>query len=227
MVGSCIYTIPGPAGFGNLSFYHLFELTEYNGRLSYTPGSNTVYGSLSLTNTNSMAILEGPVEFVKSSTNRFNRLTLQSVLLTNASQQTFDLYVPTTFLRRTTLQTNYYGNVEFNDGDPNTFDDDYYSWMLSIDDLNDADHDGIPDFSDDLATVTPPRRPQLALAQGPTNFLLTLSGDLGRLHQVQETTNAASPDWQTVLSITLTNDPQTVSIPLPPTMTRFWRALAQ
>ena len=225
-IGALTYTIPNPFG-GNLAFYHQFELIEYDGALSYTPGSNVVSGSVSLTHTNSGTTLDGRVEFNKSATNRFNQLTLASALLTNLFQQTFDLYTPTTFLRRISHLTNYYGNVEFNDGDPNTVEDDYYTWLLSIDDPNDSDGDGIPDFSDDLAGATPPRRPQLALARGPTNLLLTIKGDVGRLHQIQETTNAASPTWQTVLSVTLTNDPQTVSIPLPATMTRFWRARAQ
>src|SRR6185436_17337223 len=146
------------------------------------PGSNTVPASLSLTNTNSMSTLEGPLAFAKSPTNRFNQLTLQSALLTNASLQTLDLYTNTVFLRRTAQRTNYYGKVEFNDGDPNTFEEDFYTWMLSIDDLNDADLDGIPDFSDDPPGAAPPRRPQLVLTRGPTNLLLTISGDVGRLH---------------------------------------------
>jgi hypothetical protein len=229
-LGSCTYTIPNPFG-GNMFFYHWFELIEYTGELSYTPGSNTVPGSMSLTNTNSMSVLEGPVEFTKSATNRFNQLTLKSVLWTNASQQVLDLYTNTTFLRRTGHRTNYYGNVEFNDGDLNTPGpgyEDYYTWHLSLDDLNDADHDGIPDFSDDPAGVAPPRRPQLlSLAKGPTNLLLSISGDVGRLHHVLETTELATGNWVTNLSLTLTNDPQVVSLPLPPGGAKFWRALAQ
>jgi len=33
--------------------------------------------------------------------------------------------------------------------------------------------------------------------------------------------------WQTILSITLTNDPQTVSLPLPAVAQKFWRVSAQ
>ena len=66
-------------------------------------------------------------------------------------------------------------------------------------DPNDADHDGIPDFSDDPAAATPPRQPQLTLARGETNLWLAVSGDVGRVHRVQEATNLSSPSWQTVL----------------------------
>jgi hypothetical protein len=227
-IGACMYTIPSP--FGTLQFHHIFELIEYAGPLAYTPGSNTVPASLSLTNTNSISTLVGPLAFLRSPTDRFNRLTLQSVFLTNDAQQVLTLYTNTTFLRRTGHATNYYGNVEFDDGDLNTPGpglEDYYTWMLSIDDLNDADHDGIPDFSDDLPSVTPPRAPQLSLALGPTNLLFTLRGDVGRLHHILETGNLSSGAWLTNLSLTLTSDPQTISIPRPATTARFWRAMAQ
>jgi len=227
--GACTYTIPNPFG-GNLAFYHPFELIEFGGPLAYTPGSNTVPASLSLTNTNSMSTLVGPVTFMKSPTNRFNRLSLQGAFLTNDSQQVLTLYTNTTVLRRTGHLTNYYGNVEFSDGDlstPGPGYEDYYTWQLSIDDPNDTDHDGIPDFSDDPPGASPPRRPQLSLAQTPTNLSLGIRGDVGRLHQIQETSNLASGNWQTNLWFVLTNDPQVVSLPLPPGGVKFWRALAQ
>lgn len=226
--GTCVLRLVDST-YGDLgNFRHTFEVLEYTGVLSYTPGSNTVSGRLDLTQTGIPAnTLQGPVAFTKSTTDRFNELTLESAFLTNATPQTLDLYEPTQFYRDLSLRTNYYGAVEFNDGDPSTSEEDYYSWELSIDDLNDSDHDGIPDFSDDPSAVVLPRRPQLSLLPGTTNLLLTVSGDVGRLHQIQETTNAAAPTWQTVLSVTLTNDPQVVSLPLPSSGTMFWRARAQ
>jgi hypothetical protein len=222
-IGALTYTIPNPFG-GNLSFYHQFELIEYAGPLANSPGSNAnaVLASLSLTNANSMSTLVGPLSFVKSPTNRINRLTLQSTFLTNDARQVLTLYTNTTFVRRTGHPTNYYGNVEFDDGDLNTAGyEDYYTWQLSIDDPNDTDHDGIPDFSDD------PPGPQLSLTLGPTNLLLTIRGVVGRLHQIQETSNLSSGNWRTNLPLLLTNNPQTVAIPLPATTPTFWRVLAQ
>lgn len=225
-VGYCSYSIPNPFG-GTLTFLHAFELLEYNGQLAYSPGATNVSGVLSLIETNSGNTLDGPVTFVKSATNRFNQLTLQSAFLTNASLQTLSLFTSTTFFRRTANPTNYFGDVEFNDGDPSTFDDDYYSWVLSIDDLNDTDHDLIPDFSDDPASALP-RRPLLSLARGTNNNLwLQISGDAGRMHRVLETTSLAGGNWLTNLSLTLTNDPQSVSLPLPAGAVRFWRVTAE
>lgn len=212
--------------YGDLGIYrHTFEVLEYIGSLIYTPGSNAVSGSLILTNAADQ--LQGPMSFVKSVANPHNDLMLQTAFLTNAAQQTFSLFDPTVFTRDANLRTNYYGAVDFNDGDLNTVAEDYYRWELSIDDPNDSDHDGIPDFSDDPSSVVPPRRPVLLLTATSTNLLLTISGDVGRLHRVLEATNLAVGNWLTNRSFTLTNDPQTVSLPLPPGAAKFWRVKAE
>lgn len=226
--GTCVLRLVDST-FGDLgNFRHTFEVLEYTGTLTYTPGASAVSGRLDLVQTGDPAsTLQGPVAFTKSNTDPYDELTLDNAFLTNAIAQWLDLYEPTPLYRDLSLGTNYYGPVEYNDGDPTTVEEDYYSWELSIDDLNDSDKDGIPDFSDDPHTVTLPRPPHLSLSQSPTNLLLTVSGDVGHLHHIQEATNAAAPHWQTVVSVTLTNDPQTVSLPLPPGGIHFWRALAQ
>lgn len=218
--GTCRLTLQG---FGQ--FTHSFELIEYSGPLMYTPGSNTVSGSVDLTQTgNSANQFQGPVTFFKNSTNRFNELTLQPGAWTNAAMETLT-FLEDDYLHDSTYPTNYYGYFDFDDGDLSTGEPDYYTWLLSIDDPNDADNDGIPDLSDDPQIVLPPRRPRLALNRTPTNLLLSISGDVGRLHQIQGATSLTSPNWSNILSVTLTNDPQTVSLPIPAEMQKFWRAL--
>ena len=221
--GTCVLALTSNQ-YGFLGdFTHAFELIEYAGPLSYIPGSNTVTGSVNLTQTGNPANqLQGPVQFVKSTTDRFNELTLQAGGWTNAAMQTLT-FTDDLFLRDLSLLTNYYGFVDFDDGDPNTSDPDYYTWFLSIDDLNDVDHDGIPDFSDD-PQASSGRRPLLTLARGATNLLLTISGDVGRLHEIQQVSTVTSTNWQLVASVTLTNDPQVVSLPLPSAGPAFWRA---
>jgi len=115
----------------------------------------------------------------------------------------------------------------FADGDPGTADPDYQLWVLSIDDTNDANANGIPDFSDDPAVTTPPRPPQIALSQGATNLWLAVSGDVGRTNLIQEIGSLISTNWQTTLSFVMTNDPQVISLPLPANSPTFWRVLAQ
>jgi hypothetical protein len=227
-VGHCVIPIRDPYNPSRqLTFLHAFEILEYTGPLTYTPGTNIVNASVDFTLTGDpLNSLKGPVTFQKSSTNRFNRLTLTSALMTNAVEQVLDLYTPTTFLRGTTFPTNYQGLVEFNDGDLNTLDDDYFTWMLSINDANDSDGDGIPDFSDDPQSALP-RAPLLSLSRTATNLVLRISGDVGRVHQIQEASSVTATEWPTVMSVTLTNDPQFVSLPLPAGLATFWRVRAQ
>jgi hypothetical protein len=72
-----------------------------------------------------------------------------------------------------------------------------------------------------------PRRPVLTLTRGTNNLLLKISGDVGHVHYTLESTNLITGNWKTNVSFTLTNDPQTVTLPLPPDKVKFWRAQAQ
>jgi hypothetical protein len=213
--------------FGDLGFFtHQFELIEYSGPLVYSPGTNTVSGNVNLVKTgDSTSQLSGPIQFIKVLTNRFNQLTLQPGSWTNSFAQTLT-YTNNSFLREPPWTTNYYGLVQFADGDPNTGEPDYLIWGLSIDDPNDANHNGIPDFSDDPQVAPPPRAPSLGLILTSTNVLISINGDIGHVHDIQQTLALPSTNWQTVASITLTNSPVAVPINLPPTQAAFWRVVA-
>lgn len=225
--GTCILKFKPNAYTTWDTFTHTFELIEYTGPLTYTPASNTVAATVALQRTgNDTSLLGGPATIVKVPTDRFNQMDVQAGGWTNEAQQEL-LFSINHLDRDPGYPTNYYGYFDFTDGDPNTADPDYTTWVLSIDDLNDSDHDGIPDLSDDPATVTPPRRPGLALTPGGTNLWLTISGDVGHTNHIQAATDLASPNWQPVFSVKLTNDPQTVSLPLPASGARFWRAVAE
>ncbi len=224
--GTCVLHLVDSV-YGDLgSFRHVFELTEYTGPLVFNPGSNSVAGSVNLVQTgNSTSQLQGPFQLVKVSTNRFSRLILQPGAWTNSAAQLLS-FTNNLFRRDLPWTTNYYGFVEFSDGEPNTAAPDYLTWMLSIDDLNDANHNGIPDFSDDPVTAAGPRAAQLALVWGSTNLLISVSGAIGHLHDLQQSLSLPATNWQTIASVTLTNDPQAIPIPFSPTTPAFWRALA-
>jgi hypothetical protein len=203
-----------------------FSILEYTGPLSYTPGSNTVSGNIAVTNTaDATQQIFGPIAFVKSATNRFNALELQPGGWTNAAMQSLT-FTNADFQRRLSWPTNYNGVVLFDDGDPSTPVPDYQLWGLSIDDPNDANKNGIPDFSDDPLSALP-RRPLLTLTRGATNLFLSISGDVGRTHQIQQTSSLTITNWQTVQTLTLTNDPQIVALPIPAGGAAFWRVSAQ
>jgi hypothetical protein len=225
--GTCVLALHDNS-FGDLGNYrHNFEVLEYTGAITYTPGSTNVVAVASLAQTGVPDnLIGGPLQFTKLATDRFNKLTLQAGTWTNSAAQTLD-YLENNYLRDPTWPTNYFGYFEFQDGDLSTGEPDYLTWFLSIDDLNDANHNGIPDFSDDPPSVTLPRRPQLSLAVASGSLTLTIAGDIGHTHQVQEVNSLDSTNWQSVASVTLTNDPQQVALPLPTGATHFWRVIAQ
>ena len=213
--------------FGDLgTFSHTFELIEYKGPLTYTRATNRADGFVDLKQTGAPDnVLVGPMAFIRSPTDRFNKLNLQPGIWTNALSQLLD-YDDDIFERDAGLKTNYWGFVDFVDGDPSTSVEDYFTWMLSIDDVNDSDGDGIPDFSDDQASSVA-KQPALGLSRGPAGLSLTVSGTLGRLHEIQEATSLSPPNWNTIQSVTLTNDPQVVSLPIQAAGDRFWRVKVQ
>ena len=222
--GTCILTLVSTMGFGNLgNFTHSFELIEHAGTASYTPAATNVSGVLDLRQSGDPSMrLAGPFLFLKSATNRFNELELRPGVWTNSAGQPLS-YTNDFFQRDLTLLTNYFGFVDFDDGDPNTPDEpDYLTWILSIDDPNDSNSNGIPDFSDDIGP-TNARAPALSLTPGSTNLLLTISGTVGRMHEVQQSDSLTQTTWTTVWSVTLTIDPETVPLPLPTNAMSFWR----
>ena len=87
-----------------------FTLLEYTGPLTYTPGSNTVSAAVSLTQTGNPAnTLKGPIVFMKSSTDRFNTLTNQPGIWTNAALQTLSFDSEIFSRGIPTWPTNYVG----------------------------------------------------------------------------------------------------------------------
>jgi hypothetical protein len=225
--GSCVFNLNDDT-YGDLGDYTCaFELIEYTGPMAYTPGSNTVSATVNLAqNGNSANTLQGSIIFDKSSTNHFNMLTNRPGTWTSAAAQTlaFDNEV---FTRDPHWPTNYAGYVYFADGGPSTAAPDYQLWVLSIDDTNDSNANGIPDFSDDPTVALPPRAPRVSLASGATNLWLTIIGDAGHPNDIQELDSLTATNWQTKLSLTITNDPQTVPLSLPTNQTKFWRVLAR
>lgn len=207
-----------------LTFTHTFELMEYTGPLAYTPGNTNVTGSVDLKQTGNEAnTWQGPVEFFKSPTNRFNELELQAGGWTNAALQVQTFWKDPIY-RDLPWTTNYTGYFDFDDGDLTTTDADYYTWVLSIDDTHDSDGDGIPDFSD---TPQAAARPSLSLAFNATQTLLTIQGTVGMICEVQETPELRTPNWQKIDSVTVTNTTQTITLPAVGPGQKFWRVRVQ
>lgn len=224
-IGTCLLKFKPQPIYTWLTFALSFQILEYTGPLSYTPDASSVSGTLNWLQTdNTNNFLSGPASFFRTGTNRFNELTLQAGTWTNESLQTLT-FADADIFRDAPWPTNYYGLVIFDDGDPNTGDPDYNYWQLSIDDTNDGNHNGIPDFSDDPSSA--PRRPSLGLGFSGTNLVMTIHGDTGHNHLVQAITSLTSTNWQTVTNLSLATDPQPVTLARPGGRAQFWRVLAQ
>lgn len=223
-VGICVLNVQGFS-----SFTHTFNILEYKGTLSYTPGATNVSGNVAMTLTGvPNQELKGPISFNKSVSDPANELDFTNGIWTNALPEPPEAFsfLAETFYRDADWPTNYYGYFEFGDWLLSTAEPDYYLWFVSIDDLNDADNDGIPDFSDNPQSVVP-RRPLLTLARTQNNLQLTISGDVGQVCQIQRSLTVNAVNWPMVSSVTLTNDPQIVTLPLPTDQTVFWRVQVQ
>jgi hypothetical protein len=199
-------------------FTHAFELTGYSGALSYSVVSNGVAGTLALSGDGDAATtLAGTVSLTRVATNRFNLLTMASGQWTNQTD-VFE-FGDCELKRDAANPTVYHGTLENPGGT-------YHRWSFSLVDTNDANRNGIPDLSDDLA-VAPPRRPLLSLSRSASELRLQVAGDIGHAHLIQQASSPNPTTWTTVQTLTLTNDPQVITLSLPGDSPAFWRVLAQ
>ena len=208
------------------TFRGTFRILEYTGTLTYTPGSNVVSGTINLVQTGDPThTWQGPISFTKLDSDRFNSLTNQPGIWTDAHGLSCN-FTNHYFFRDPAYPTNYAGYIEFDDDADVSTIHPWATWVLSITDTNDVNHDGIPDFSDDPSLLPPPRRPYISLARNSTNLLFTIHGDVNHLHQIQQCPAINSSNWQNLTSVSLTNDPQVVPVAFPAGRT-FYRVVAQ
>jgi hypothetical protein len=208
--GTCLLTMDGY----NLTFTLTFEIQELNGMLNYSPTVTNINGSVQLVkDQNTNQIVSGQAIFEKTST---ESLKLNAGSWINPSSQTL-VFQEIAELNR--VNKDYFAIFEFQDGDRGTAVDDYALWLLKISDPNDSNRNGIPDLSDEPVT----RQPSLTLKQSKTNLLLNISGQVGQLHQIERTVILSTSQWTLATSVTLTNDPQVVPLPIPTNAISFWR----
>ena len=219
--GSCALHFESST-FGPLvDFIATFQLLESTGPLTYAPGATNVLCALQLQQTGAPTnLLGGAAVFSKVASDHLNLLTLMPGSWTNGGGQML-VFTNDFYQRNLTTRTNYDGFLDFADGDITTAVADYRTWSFSIDDANDSNGNGIPDFSDD--PPTPARAPKLGIVNTSSNLTFSVSGDVGRLHELQEIDSLAQTNWNSRLSLVLTNDPQTFSLPLPAVPVLFWR----
>jgi hypothetical protein len=220
--GTCVLQLTGRT-FGQLpEFVHSFELLAYAGQLAYTPGTNSVTGTLQLTQSGGLSnTLSGAIMFTPDATNRANHFVLPGSSWTNSAGGAFT-YGAFPVDRDEGLATNYFGFLTVEDGDPATSMVDFIDWVLSIDDPNDTDGDLIPDLTDD-PFAPPAEPPELSLGRAAGQLLFTIESERGRTFELEEVSSVTETNWTMTLSGTLTNEVHTISWPVPSEPLRFWR----
>jgi hypothetical protein len=204
-------------------FTFTFELLTYQGKMRYSPGATSIVAFLTVTNAvSSSNVLSGPLAFVRSATNQLNQLSLLPGALVNSAGQSMPFDTPDDILRDEKLKTNYYGSLVFQDGDLTTSTADYQAYILSIDDPNDSNGNGIPDLTDNPGPVTDVQ-PTLGLTQSANQLLLSVHAAVGSSFNLEEIAALDQTNWLKSTTITLTNNPQVLPLPLPASPVRFWR----
>jgi len=223
--GNCVLKFKPSASYTWITISCTFDVLEYSGDLTYSNSGGDISAILNLRQTGLPDnLLGGPLDLVRSAANRFNELDFSATDWTNGFEQVLSIEEGA-LMRFSKWPTNYSGYIDFTDGEPNTVDEDYQTWILSVDDLADADHDGIPDLSDD-ATVVPPERPAVAIQVAGGMVQFAVRGTVNHRHLLQEATAVDATTWTTVQTVTLASSPQTLTLPVPEGP-RFWRVVAE
>ncbi|MBM3838470.1 MAG: hypothetical protein FJ398_10980 [Verrucomicrobia bacterium] len=204
-----------------LTFAHKFQILEYSGALPYRniEGETNVTATVTLTQQGTNLTWTGNMVFSKAGG---GRLGLRSGFWKDSKGVTLAYHAIEDLLRQ---DNEYRAPFSLQDGDPATRWEDYVTWLLRIVDPNDANGNGIPDLSDEGGRRVPPR---LSLSWSGTNLMLSISGEIGKRHDVETSLALGLGRWTFVTNVTLTSDPQTVPIraPTTPTRTAFWRVKA-
>jgi hypothetical protein len=217
--GTCVLELDGLG-----SFTFSFEILEYRGSILYTPGVSFVSADLAVSRTGAAdETFGGSLQFDKSTWAPESMLHLVSGSLTNANGEELS-YSPMenyTFDRFLDRPTNYSGYVMFRSTEPGASAPPYRWWVLSIDDLNDSDSDGIPDFSDSPSV----RKAVLGIAKGSNGLELTIRADVGTTWKIEKSSSLIG-GWVEAFAVAITSDPQIVPLTEPLEGT-FWRALKE
>ena len=200
-----------------VTFIHTFQIQEYSGVLKYSTSATNVTGTVALTNvTAATRNLAGAVLFEKASP---DQLKLGPGTWTSETKKAVAFQGAAQLDRN---GSDYFGIFIFNDGDLSTSAEDYFIWLIKITDPNDANRNGIPDLSDEPVA----RRPSLTISRAGTNLLLSVSGEIGKAHQVEQTPALIPSNWTLATTLTPTNDPQVVRLTPPTNGVSFWRVKA-
>lgn len=208
--------------FGDLpEFTHAFHIYEYDGTLTYEPGTDPIRGSIQMNRVGvEGARLSGPVVLTRMPTNRLHQVTFGESNLTNELGQVVPISLGD-IEQDPDYSMDYFGALALSNGDPATPEIDYELFYVGIDDPNDADQDGIPDLTDD--SRPPPTPPTLAVARKGDQLELTLAGETGWSYALERSSSMDPDSWIVEQTVQLTESPLRLTVTPAPVEARFYR----
>jgi hypothetical protein len=225
--GTCVVTLLGEQFItAPLPFTHPFEIAEYAGTYTYIPSSSPVLGNIDAVQIGHPdRRIDGPLALeLWPGGFSIDGAEILASIWPNAMGREYT--VDAGYLERAAeFPVEYFGELLWSDNDLATAElFGYGTYFIGIDDPNDHDSDGIPDLTDPPGNAVLPR---LALRRAGDDFVLEIEGELNQTFQLQTAPALTTdPGWTQVDSITLTNSPQTISLPSPTASARFWRLAA-
>lgn len=195
-----------------------FSLVDLKGTLTYRAGWQHTTGEVAVARDDSLYYFEGGggrVNFVRSNSDQLDVDDGQLSYYGNDQLQ----YIQTRAFSR--VESNYWGIVRITNGVMASLDPRYRDWLWRMVDLNDADHDGVPDLSDDA-----PAFPALLSAQNSgQDFMLKIDGEPGATYTLQSSSNLTRGSWSNDQGITLPESGVTNFTKTSVQSRQFWRAL--
>ncbi len=214
--GRCEIQMASPKLGLTLDFNTTFELTEYSGALNYTVGSKFNHSIAQLKRRgNKLQTLTGGIDFKRIDP---DHLDVTSFNLTNENGDDLQHTGSETIVRN---GGQYTGLIHFVDGDPASVEGDYKLWHMTIRDNNDANGNGIPDFSE---AIPNPRPPLLRVIRNDNGLQFELTADLATDVILEASPSLMPGTWNAFQSVSVTTTPQIVFGVRPVESAQFWRA---
>lgn len=217
--GTCRLVLEIPDYGIRLTFKHEFEVFDYRGTLTYTPGLTDIAGVIRLTRHGASGTLEGVLPLTRVD---IYELTYEATGWTNELGDVLELYSSDELelsILRGGMRTNYFGVFATDDGLPSTpgFPE-YEIWVFHVFDANDWDGDFVSDLTDD------PPPPRLAVRQAEGLVALEIGGAVGQSVTVESAVTLPAGGWVPVETLVLTNATQVLDVDLAGRPQTFWRA---
>lgn len=223
--GECVVRFSGSLNPGDptalfiATYTNHFFLTDLKGTLAYRTGWEHSTGAVAVARDDSNYYYEGGTGNVGFTRSGPDQLQLTGGTFNYYGNNELQYVQAKAFSR---VRSNYWGIVRITNGVMASLDPLFRDWLWRIVDLNDSDHDGIPDLSDDA----PAFPPLLSLQRTDQSLDLKMSGEPDAAYVLESAeTLTKQGTWLSEQNVTIPPSGSTNLILSAGTKSKFWRAL--